>query len=513
MKIGKEIKRNQILMGLIVLLALIIRGFAIGSMPAGVNQDEAYAGYEAYSLLHYGIDSHGYHNPVYFISWGSGMNVLYSYLTIPFIRILGLSSIAIRLPQMIVSILTILYVYKIEKEIHCEVRGLILSALLAISPWHIMMSRWGLESNLAPAFLIFGLYFWIKGIKNSKYFIFSALFYGISLYSYAVLWILVPIILLLEFLYSIFYKKIKIDKFVIFALILLCILAIPLFIFLLINYGYLDEIKTNIISIPKLTGFRNDETGFTNFIENLSCFIKMIYTQSDGLLWNSTEKYGLYYPISMVFILIGGIWAFICFGKSFLEKKFQLENYWILNFIATIILASIISGINVNKINAIHIIMLYFCATGIYKVIPYLKRKKIFLILMYSFLSLSFLSYYFTDYNKLIAKNFEEELGQAIAYIQTKDPNKLYLDDTINYAKYLYYTKYPTDKFFTSVKYKNYPSKWLQIDSFEGIQYGINLSEISLDSVYLYRAGIESEFEKLGFQIKKFGDFQVAFFE
>ena len=47
MKIGKEIKRNQILMGLIVLLALIIRGFAIGSMPAGVNQDEAYAGYEA----------------------------------------------------------------------------------------------------------------------------------------------------------------------------------------------------------------------------------------------------------------------------------------------------------------------------------------------------------------------------------------------------------------------------------------------------------------------------------
>ena len=132
---------------------------------------------------------------------------------------------------------------------------------------------------------------------------------------------------------------------------------------------------------------------------------------------------------------------------------------------------------------------------------------------MYSFLSLSFLSYYFTDYNKLIAQNFEEELGQAIAYIQTKDPNKLYLDDTINYAKYLYYTRYPTDKFFTSVKYKNYPSKWLQIDSFEGIQYGINLSEISLDSVYLYRAGIESEFEKLGFQIKKFGDFQVAFFE
>lgn len=68
---------------LILMLACFSTFFMLGTIPGGVNQDEAYAGYEAYSLLHYGTDSYGYVNPVYFVSWGSGMNTLYSYLSIP----------------------------------------------------------------------------------------------------------------------------------------------------------------------------------------------------------------------------------------------------------------------------------------------------------------------------------------------------------------------------------------------------------------------------------------------
>lgn len=45
------------------------------------------------------------------------------------------------------------------KEIVDKSTGLWAMLLLSVCPWHIMMSRWGLESNLAPGFLLFGLTF------------------------------------------------------------------------------------------------------------------------------------------------------------------------------------------------------------------------------------------------------------------------------------------------------------------------------------------------------------------
>ena len=37
---------------------------AFGSIPPGIFVDEASSGYDAYALLHYGIDRNGFHNPV-----------------------------------------------------------------------------------------------------------------------------------------------------------------------------------------------------------------------------------------------------------------------------------------------------------------------------------------------------------------------------------------------------------------------------------------------------------------
>ena len=73
--------------GLILLLAACVRLIGIGTYPGGLHVDEAFAGYEAWSLLNYGTDSWGYHNPVYLTVWGSGMSVLNSVLMIPFIWI------------------------------------------------------------------------------------------------------------------------------------------------------------------------------------------------------------------------------------------------------------------------------------------------------------------------------------------------------------------------------------------------------------------------------------------
>ena len=76
-KLGKQIKKNWQLI-FIMLVALFSRSVLLGKIPCGVHADEAYAGYEAYSLLKYGTDSWGYRAPVYLTTWGSGMSVFES---------------------------------------------------------------------------------------------------------------------------------------------------------------------------------------------------------------------------------------------------------------------------------------------------------------------------------------------------------------------------------------------------------------------------------------------------
>lgn len=104
----------------LLLSGVFIRSYEFGNLPAGLNQDEAFAGYEAFSLLHYGVDSAGYRNPCYFVSWGSGMNVLESYLAIPFMKLFGTSVITLRLPQLVLSCVSLPVFYLLMRKIFSE---------------------------------------------------------------------------------------------------------------------------------------------------------------------------------------------------------------------------------------------------------------------------------------------------------------------------------------------------------------------------------------------------------
>ena len=54
-------------------VGLLVRAWAFGSIPPGLNQDEASTAYDAFCLIHYGMDRNGFHLPVMLVSWGSGM--------------------------------------------------------------------------------------------------------------------------------------------------------------------------------------------------------------------------------------------------------------------------------------------------------------------------------------------------------------------------------------------------------------------------------------------------------
>lgn len=142
--------KTILLFSIIFLVGLTLRVWNFPGIPYGYHQDELNAGYEAWSLLHYGTDRWGNSWPVYFPSWGSGQNVLYSYILIPFMAIFGDSDVIIRVPMLIAGILLPAVVYLLTKKWFGNVAGLVAMGLTAIYPELIRSSRWAVESNLVP---------------------------------------------------------------------------------------------------------------------------------------------------------------------------------------------------------------------------------------------------------------------------------------------------------------------------------------------------------------------------
>lgn len=153
-----EEKKQWLIVAAIMLVGILVRLLLVGRYPAGLNQDEASAGYDAFAVLNYGIDRNGIHNPMHLIAWGSGQNMAYSWLCMPFIALFGLSAVTVRVPMAIVGSISVALFYFFLKNIRGEDKRLVYlgTFLFAVFPWHIMKSRWGLESNLFPDLILWG---------------------------------------------------------------------------------------------------------------------------------------------------------------------------------------------------------------------------------------------------------------------------------------------------------------------------------------------------------------------
>lgn len=505
----------NLLLIFVFLIGFFVRFYHLSSLPIGLNQDEAYAGYEAYSLLNYGLDSHGFSNPVYFISWGSGMNVLYSYLTIPFLLLTGnhLTAFAIRLPQAFFSCLSLIVFYLLLKKIYSDKwKALLGLFLFSITPWHIMLAHWGLESNIAPAFLLFGLYFWIKGMEHSKYYIISALFYGLSLYAYAPLWMAVPVILLLQFLYSVYCKKFKWDKFFTIALALLFFLALPLMLFLLINYGMLPEIKTSLFSIPKLLEYRGGEISFKNIGFSTYNLYTLFSTQNDDLIWNSTAQFGLYYKFSIVFIIIGLFSMLKNIFYNIKSRSYNPISFILINVIVSILFGILISNINVNKINMIHIPLLICCVQGIITTSSFFKKPIYsYVIFAYCISFIAFLSFYFDIYNLSIQEPFQYGVVESVKEAVSKSDSTIYINPDIFYSTVLFASKLPVTDYLNTVEYEpNTPNDSTPV-SFDRFVFGYDTDQLDTNNIYIIENEESDHFVDEGFTIETYGNYSVAF--
>lgn len=225
---------NKLLV-IIVFIAAILRFYQLGGNPPSLTWDEASIGYNAYSILKTGGDEYGAKFPLSIRSFDDYKPSLYIYLTIPSVWAFGLNEFSVRLPSAIIGTLSVIAIYFLTKEFFQtfdrkkqELLALSSAIFLAISPWNLQFSRAAFEGNIGIFFLMFGILLFLKGLKNSKFAIFSSIAFVLSIYSYHSFRLLVP--LLLFFLALFFWQEIfRRRVFFAVSFVLLILLTFPIY--------------------------------------------------------------------------------------------------------------------------------------------------------------------------------------------------------------------------------------------------------------------------------------------
>ncbi|MCH5343093.1 MAG: glycosyltransferase family 39 protein [Acetatifactor sp.] len=508
-KLKAFLKQRRVILGILI-LASAVRLIGLGSWPDGWFQDEAYAAYNAWALMTEGIDSWGYHFPVYFVAWGSGMSVLYSYVAALLFRLFGSNLLVFRLPQAILGILSVYAMYRLASELWDERFGRLAALVLAINPWHIMNTRYALDANMAPGMFIFGALFLVYGLRKShKYLVLSAIFLGLTLYCYALTWLIIPVFLLLFLL--LYFKEIPRKWTTLLALAILFLMAIPLMLFLLINHDYLPEIRTSFLSIPKLIGYRGAELNFRFLTENHDQRVQIILEhQYDDVAYTASDLVGAYYLFTTPLWLFGVVnhlyrlvrnWKF---GRNSLEL---VPLLWLVSAFGVCSLHFLVSMIHFNMV---HIPIIFYGAYGLYRLAEILRNKALVPVCL-AFWCISFVLFgqrYITEPCSYYYNNTTDEAIEAAKEIADGRQITIFGWPTVKYSILLWHELPRVSYYYQNVVYTGDP-KWQEIETFEQFHYIADYedwNEVTEDGIYIIYNSYEEMFRDLGFELEMIND-------
>jgi len=194
-----RISKTHIVLILILLLSLLLRVYKIDQVPAGFWFDEAAFGYSAYSVLETGRDEFGVLLPTAFKNFGQHREPLYFYWLVPFIKILGLSVLSIRLGSAILGVLTTLTIYLLGRRLFGQRSVSLLAAFLyAISPFALQFGRMQHENNLLVFLITIASYFFLLARKQHRYLLLSGILFSLAFYTYVAARVFIPLFILLH---------------------------------------------------------------------------------------------------------------------------------------------------------------------------------------------------------------------------------------------------------------------------------------------------------------------------
>lgn len=500
------LKKGYLALALVVLLAFFLRFYQLGQNPPSLTWDEAAWGYNAYSLGIDGKDEFGRFLPLdYLESFGDFKPPMYAYLDIIPVKLFGLNEFATRFPSALFGVLAVIVTYFLVKRIffnslNKEKYALFSSLFLAISPWHILLSRAAFEANVASFFVIFGIYLFLKSVQEKKWFILlSAASFVFSMYTFNSTRVVSPILVVT--LSIIFFKRLLLMKKQVFiALLLGIILLLPSVKFLFSPQASLRFKEVNIFSDSSVVATSNQE--ITN--DNFAWWSRIIHNRRFGY---GTEFLRHYFDnLNPIFLFIKGdgnpkfsiqtvgqmYWWDIPFfigGILFLIRK--KEGYW--HVIPLWLILSIIPAATAretphalrveNALPTFQIITAYGCVLVLNKIKKF-KRLILSIIFFALFLNFSYFYHdYFVHYARIFSGEWQYGYKDSIKYVDNVGKNYDQIDVTEDlgrpYIYYLYYLKIDPNYFRKNSDIKRDAFGFVNVKGFGKYRFAMNLSEIN----------------------------------
>jgi len=482
MKIKKLVLLGKYSVLIVVVIAFILRFWNLGINPPSLYWDEVSQGFNSFSILKTGFDEHHEFLPIArFQAFGDYKAPVYIYLDVLPILLFGQTEFAVRFPSAFFGTLTVLLVYFLSLEIfsekkHKEAIAFFSSLFLAVSPWHIQLSRVAYEANIATFFTVLGLFlFFVAKRKHNFLFLLSSLSFVIAFYSFNAHRIFIPTLVIL--LLAVYAKELlKTRQKVIVSGVLSLVLLLPFIFYLRTPESKLRFQEVNIfsdISVVEESNRLNREDGnsyFSKIIHNRRVLYGLSYVSHYFDFFNpsylflkgdvnprfSTQENGELYPYILPFFIVG------IYLVTRLDKK---NRFFVLGWLLLAPVAAATARETPHALRSETFIPLYEILAGVGVVFLYGKIRKykktfiasiavsVFVFLYYLF---DFLHAYYVHMPYNYSQDWQYGYKQAVLKVESLKDN---YDEIIfspilgrAYIYVLWYGKYSPEMFWNEGK-------------------------------------------------------------
>lgn len=510
----------------IFLLALILRFFNLSSNPPALTWDEASWGYNAYILGQTGRDEFGQFPVTFLESFGDFKPPVYAYLSIFSVWLFGLNEFSARFASALLGSSTILISYFLVLEIffnskNKKVYGLIASFLLAISPWHILLSRAAFEANVATFFIILGVFLFLYSTRERyqvKFLFLSLLSFLLAMNTFNTSRVFLPLFVLFLFAFKkrVIFERWKTTLIGIFPVLLL---SVPLMLFMATPQAQLRFQEVNIFSdleVIKRTNqqIQNDNNEFysrvihnrrlayaaeylKHYLDNLNP--NFLFINGDGNPKFSIRDVGQMYLWELPFIVIGSV---LLFRKK--EGNWIIIPVWIA--LGIVPAATARETPHALRIETILPIPQILVSLGLFYSFEYMSKMRhrilkinlkalIFSlsILLFIFSFLYFLHNYFNHYPITYASEWQYGYKDAVKFAESKkdDYKNIYFTKDLGrpYIYVLFFGNYSPNTLLSKSNITREALGFVHVNSLGKYKFSDTLPKPEKGSLYINTPG------------------------
>jgi 4-amino-4-deoxy-L-arabinose transferase-like glycosyltransferase len=448
-------RRGVFILGIIFVIGLFLRIWKLNKAPVSLFGDEIDVGLQAYSVLTTGKDYLGNKMPVMFHSFAEYRLPLQLYLDVPFIWAFGLNEFGVRIPAVLMGLVSIISFYFLIRELFGGKLAVVSSLFLTFSPWHFNFSRQANDAGILLPFILLGTYFFLRGRGKYRFLLIASVLFSLSIYTYAISALFIPLYLLglvLIFRKEVFSYGVK----KLAAIIVISLLVLTPYIlstikgrtterFSSISFITSQEIEAEVVANRLLLKgplgrvFYNKATVvltrfFGNYLQTLSPVF--LFSKGDPNPRNSISEFGQMYHYDFFLVLVGLFLIIHEFRQNRSRKSFWIILLWL-------VLAAIPSSL--TKDGGTHaarlILMLppliFLSAIG-FESLTRIRRPlfRNLIIVLISFTMIfevsRFMNRYFVIWPKQSWRFWQDGFKETLSFVKSEDKNyyRIYFNST-----------------------------------------------------------------------------------